>query len=296
MTRAGAELFEPSFELRAPRGEWEPVLFSSPHSGRDYPEHFVEQSRLDAMTLRRSEDMYVDELFAHVVDMGAPLLAARFPRAYLDVNREPYELDPRLFDGKLPSFANTRSPRVAAGLGTIPRLVGDALEIYRRALPVEAGMDRIETLYKPFHQTLRRTLEKIWRHHGVALLVDCHSMPSAALDRHGIARADFVLGDRFGSSAAPSLSDLIESHLSGRGFRVVRNRPYAGGYITEYYGTPDTGCHAIQIEINRGLYLDERRLEKLDHFSVVQAEITLLSENLIGFMRNATGDSSLAAE
>jgi N-formylglutamate amidohydrolase len=157
-------------------------------------------------------------------------------------------------------------------------------------------MERIEALYKPFHQTLRRTLEKIRRHHGSALLIDCHSMPSAALERNGSARADFVLGDRFGTSAASALTDLIEDHLSGRGFRVVRNRPYAGGFITEHYGTPETGCHAIQIEINRGLYLDERRLEKLDHFSVVQAEITLLSESLIGFMRAATGNFSLAAE
>ena len=296
MTNAGADFFEPSFELLTPAGEWGPVLFSSPHSGRDYPESFVEQSPLDAMALRRSEDMFVDELYGDVVGLGAPLLLARFPRAYLDVNREPYELDPRLFDGRLPPFANTRSLRVAAGLGTIPRLVGDALEIYRRALPVEDGMERIEALYKPFHQTLRRTLEKIRRYHGSALLIDCHSMPSAALERNGSARADFVLGDRFGTSAASALTDLIEDHLSGRGFRVVRNRPYAGGFITEHYGTPETGCHAIQIEINRGLYLDERRLEKLDHFSVVQAEITLLSENLIGFMRSATGNFSLAAE
>ena len=136
----------------------------------------------------------------------------------------------------------------------------------------------------------------IRRYHGSALLVDCHSMPSAAIDRNGAARADFVLGDRFGTSAASALTDLIEDHLSGRGFRVVRNRPYAGGFITEHYGTPDSGCHAIQIEINRGLYLDERRLEKLENFGVVQSEITLLSENLIEFMRSGRENFNLAAE
>src|ERR1700727_2853784 len=191
-----------------------PLVFSSPYSGSIYPQRFLAASRLDPLTLRRSEDAFVDELFLPGVDLGAPLLRALFPRASLDVNREPYELDPQIFDGRLPDFANTRSLRVAVGLGTIPRVVGDAQPIYRRPIPVADGLRRIETLYRPYHAQLKTQIERARGWFGVSVLLDCHSMPSNAGDVSGL---DIVLGDRYGASAAPNVVDILESSLKGAG-------------------------------------------------------------------------------
>ncbi len=209
----------------------------------------------------------MDRLFAPVVDLGAPLMRAHFPRAYLDLNREPYELDPRMFDGRLPPFANTRSMRVAGGLGTVPRVVADGQEIYRGRLPVEDAVERIEALYKPYHRTLRALIQRTARQFGYAILIDCHSMPSSSLGRDEGTKADIILGDRFGTSCAPLLTGLVEQHLRSRGFKVLRNKPYAGGFITEHYGEPGIGRHALQIEINRGLYMNETSLAVTDGFS-----------------------------
>ena len=238
-----------------------PLVFNSPHSGRSYPDAFLASSRLDAATLRRSEDTFVELLFDRVLEFGAPLMHAHFPRAFLDVNREPYELDPRMFEGRLPPFANTRSMRVAGGLGTIARIVGDALEIYARRLPVDEAISRIETFYKPYHRALRRLVTRSQRAFGLAILVDCHSMPSASLAQEPRPRADVVLGDRYGASCSPLVTERVERALREAGLVVTRNRPYAGGFITEHYGNPLIGAHAIQIEINRALYMDERSLE-----------------------------------
>ncbi len=191
-----------------------PLVFSSPHSGAVYPRTFLAAARLDAMTLRRSEDAYVDELFGGVVAHGAPLIRARFPRAYLDLNREPYELDPRMFDGRLPVFANTRSVRVAGGLGTIARVVGDSQEIYGEKLKVEEALARIDKLYKPYHRSLRLLLENAQqRSSALRFSIDCHSMPSVSsvplpdnVDRK--IKADFVLGDRYGTSCETALVDI----------------------------------------------------------------------------------------
>ena len=232
-----------------------------------YPPAFLAASRLDGLALRRSEDAHVDRLFAPVVDLGAPLMRAHFPRAFLDVNREPYELDPRMFDGRLPAFANTRSMRVAGGLGTIPRLVADGQEIYRGRLPVAAAVERIEALYKPYHRALRSLIQRTARQFGHAILIDCHSMPSSSLGRDEAARADIILGDRFGTACAPILIDAFEHHLRARGYRVLRNKPYAGGFITEHYGEPNVERHALQIEINRGLYMNEASLAITPGFS-----------------------------
>ena len=271
---------EPPFEVLEP-AEWRaPVVYNSPHSGSIYPAAFLAASRLDLETLRRSEDSFVDELFLGVVARGHPLMRAHFPRCYVDVNREPYELDPRMFDGRLPSFANTRSMRVAGGLGTVARVVGDSQEIYARRLSVDDALRRIDGLYKPYHRTLRRLLNGAHRAFGAAILVDCHSMPSTVGSREDRPRADIVLGDRYGTSCAVVLTDLIESTLRDFGYSVSRNKPYAGGFITEHYGNPGVGLHAVQIEINRALYMDERRYQPTPGFAPLARHLEALADEI----------------
>ena len=261
---------EPAFEIIEPVRLQVPLVFNSPHSGTVYPQRFLAASRLDAFALRRTEDTLADALFLHATTLGAPLMRARFPRSYLDVNREPYELDPRMFDGRLPGIANTRSIRVAGGLGTIPRLVGEGQEIYSRRLPVEEAMARIEGIYKPYHRALHGLLMRARRHFGMCILVDCHSMPSAGRVGDTAVEADFVIGDRYGTSCAPGIADTVCGELERLGYRVCRNKPYAGGFNTEHYGNPAGGTHAVQIEVNRALYLNERTLEPGSGFRQTQ--------------------------
>jgi N-formylglutamate amidohydrolase len=248
---------DPPFSVARPLEQTAPFVICSPHSGRNYTRAFLDQSRLDPLMLRRSEDYCVDELYAAAVDLGAPLLHAHFPRAYLDANREPYELDPDLFDDVLPDYANTQSVRVIGGLGTIARIVSDGEEIYKQPLQLADALARINTLYVPFHETLQALLDETRRKFGYAILLDCHSMPSAQLKSSGSARPEFVLGDRFGHSCDSKLTRFLRDVIGASGYDVQLNRPYAGGYITEHYGRPHRGVHAIQIEINRGLYMDE---------------------------------------
>jgi N-formylglutamate amidohydrolase len=262
--------FERAIETIEPARLAAPLIFSSPHSGSIYPERFLKASRLDPLMLRRSEDAYVDELFLPCVALGAPLLRALFPRAYLDVNREPYELDPQVFEGRLPDFANTRSLRVAVGLGTIPRVVGDSQPIYKQPLSIAEGLGRIEWLYRPYHEQLRVLVDRALQRFGRAVLIDCHSMPSNAADVAGL---DVVLGDRYGASAAPGLVEILETGLRAAGYRVRRNKPFAGGFITETFGAPSRGVDAVQIEIARSLYLDERRLVKTEAWSTVRGNL-----------------------
>lgn len=273
MRPAIADEFEPPFIIAEPARQAVPFVFNAPHAGAVYPASFLAGSRLDPLTLRRSEDAFVDDLFAPMVSLGAPLMAARFPRAYLDLNREPYELDPRMFEGRLPPFANTRSMRVAGGLGTIPRVVADGQEIYRGRLPVDEGLRRIEWLYKPYHRMLRQLVGRTVRSFGHAVLIDCHSMPSTSVNREDGAKADIVLGDRYGTSCAGVLTDLIDITLRSRGYSVVRNKPYAGGFITEHYGEPALGRHALQIEINRTIYMDERTLTRKPGFATLRQDL-----------------------
>ena len=289
------ELDQP-FEILEPEDLRGPVVFNSPHSGRIYPHTFLAASRLDLATLRRSEDSFVDDLVLGVVQRGHPLMRAHFPRCYVDVNREPYELDPRMFEGRLPSFANTRSMRVAGGLGTVARVVGDAQEIYGRQIPVDDAIRRIETLYKPYHRALRRLVTRIHRSFGTAVLIDCHSMPSNAGTRDERPRPDVVLGDRYGTSCAPILTDVIEQTLHERGYTVNRNKPYAGGFITEHYGNPAVGLHAIQLEFNRSLYMDERRYTKLAAFEFLAADLELIADRLAGIEVNELRPYRAAAE
>jgi N-formylglutamate deformylase len=271
---------EPPFEILEP-ADWQgPLIFNSPHSGSIYPPTFLAAARLELTQLRRSEDSFVDELFTGVVQRGFPLMRAHFPRCYIDVNREPYELDPRMFDGRLPSFANTRSMRVAGGLGTVARVVGDAQEIYDQRIPVDDALRRIEGLYKPYHRALRRLVTRVHRDFGAAILVDCHSMPSIAGSRDERPRADVVLGDRYGTSCVAVVTDAVEAALQDAGYSVSRNKPYAGGFITEHYGNPPAGLHAIQLEINRALYMDERKYEPIAAFSRLAADLEALAERL----------------
>jgi N-formylglutamate deformylase len=271
---------DPPFEIIEPEHWRGPVVFNSPHSGRVYPREFLVSTRLDLLTLRRSEDSFVDELAAGVVARGYPLMRAHFPRCYVDVNREPYELDPRMFDGRLPSFANTRSMRVAGGLGTVARVVGDAQEIYDQRISVDDALRRIETLYKPYHRALRRLFSRVHREFGAAILVDCHSMPSSTGPKDERPRADVVLGDRYGTSCVAPVAETVETTLRDLGYAVSRNKPYAGGFITEHYGNPAAGLHAIQLEINRGLYMDERRFERSSSFGRLASDLDLLADRL----------------
>ncbi|MGV8997194.1 MAG: N-formylglutamate amidohydrolase [Parvibaculaceae bacterium] len=258
-------LYDTPLSVQRPVQAKLPFVFSSPHSGRVYPASFVKSSNLDPVTLRRSEDCFVEEIFGGVVALGAPLIHAHFPRAYLDANREPYELDPAMFADPLPPHVNTRSLRVAGGLGTIARVVADATEIYREPMAYAEADRRIRLLYMPFHDALRDLLEETHKQFGGALLIDCHSMPSTGEpgdDDTGAVRPDIVLGDRYGTSCASEITQAAERILKRLGYNTTRNNPYAGGFNTEHYGRPARGLHALQIEINRGLYMDEARLQR----------------------------------
>src|SRR6516225_3871048 len=285
----------PPFEIVEP-AEWlAPIIFNSPHSGSLYPAEFLNASRIDLPTLRRSEDSFMDELIAELSMRGFPVVRVNFPRSYVDVNREPYELDPRMFSGRLPSFANTRSMRVAGGLGTIPRVVGDGQEIYRERLSVDEALSRIETLYKPYHRALRRLIARVHQNFGTAVVIDCHSMPSIGVSRDEPRRPDIVIGDRYGTSCASILPDMVEDTMTRLGYSVGRNKPYAGGFITEHYGNPASGLHAIQIELNRAIYMDERRREKSARFAQVAADFAALAEVLATISPGELGPFQAAA-
>jgi N-formylglutamate amidohydrolase len=248
----------------APGRQTLPLVLSSPHSGDRYPSAFLAASRLDPLMLRRSEDSFVDELFEAAPRAGAPLLRALFPRAYVDANREPYELDPLMFEDQLPDYANTRSPRVAAGLGTIPRIVANGADIYRKKLAFADALSRLREHYWPYHETLSGLVEATRSQFGYCLLIDCHSMPSTRKNgtRNVLPRVDIVLGDFHGSTCAGVMADTASRTLKALGYRVARNRPYAGGHVTRHYGRPAQGVHSLQIEINRGLYMDEWQIRR----------------------------------
>jgi N-formylglutamate deformylase len=284
------------FEVHEPVSQTIPFVYNSPHSGRIYPPEFIAQSRLEGIAIRRSEDHYVDELFGSAVALGAPLLAANFPRAYLDVNREPYELDPRMFDGLLPPYANVNSLRVAGGLGTIPRIVAENMEIYARRLPVQEGLDRVEAVYKPYHAALRRLIARTHVQFGFGVLIDCHSMPGNVRVAGSTARPDFIIGDRYGTSASAELSRAAIAILEEMGFAAIRNKPYAGGFITEHYGRPSRGLHALQIEVNRAIYVDELTLEKRDDFAAVADAVADFMQQMADYVEKFAGERALAAE
>lgn len=277
-----------------------PVVVSSPHSGRDYPDDFVAQSRLDRNALRRSEDSFVDELFGDAPGSGVPLVKALFPRAYCDPNREPYELDPAMFAEALPDYVNTRSPRVAGGLGTIARVVGIGQEIHSRKLTFAEAVTRIETCWRPYHAALSGLLAETLQQFGMAVLLDCHSMPSIGgwgdRDR-GRHRPDIVLGDRHGTACADLVIDTAERALQDAGLKVARNIPYAGGFNTQHYGRPTQGVHALQVEINRALYMDEERFLRSEGFVPLKSamrDLVLALGRMAGQEMSAGPDGELS--
>jgi N-formylglutamate amidohydrolase len=276
----GAAMLDRSFSVAAPPVQSVPLVFASPHSGREYPSQFVAASRLQPLVLRRSEDAFIDRIFAAAPAYGAPLLRAHFPRVYVDPNREPFELDPQMFDTPLPDYINSSSPRVAAGLGTIARVVANGEEVYRGKLSFEEVRQRIETHYFPYHAALQSLLDVTRKRFGCYLLVDCHSMPSVGgpMDADpGSRRLDIVLGDCHGTSCASVVTQLAERTLKGFGFTVRRNLPYAGGYTTRHYSRPREGLHTLQIEVNRALYMDEQAISPTSGLqSVINAVTSLI--------------------
>ncbi|MEX2650633.1 MAG: N-formylglutamate amidohydrolase [Alphaproteobacteria bacterium] len=266
----------PPFRLARPARPPTPLIVCSPHSGQHYPAAFRAGARLDLTALRRAEDAFVDELFADAPDLGAPLLAATHARSYLDVNREPYELDPAMFEDTLPGFVNVASPRVRSGFGTIPSQVAGAGAIYAGKLTFAEAEQRLARIYRPYHETLGGLIAEAKARYGFAVVLDCHSMPSSGIvlgDRRPGPLPDAVLGDRFGNSCEALIVEAAERSLRRAGYHVRRNDPYAGGFTTEFYGRPASGVHTLQIELNRALYMDETRHAKRDGFEPLRADM-----------------------
>ncbi len=289
-----AALYAEPLRIYRPFRQTVPFVFASPHSGCVYPQSLIAQSRLSPTALRRSEDAFVDELFCGAVALGAPMITARFPRAFVDVNRAPDEIDSQMFEGALSVPVDLPSARVAAGLGVIPRIVRDGADIYRGKLAPCEAEERLAGLYRPYHAALAQLVEDTRELFGTAVVIDCHSMPSAA------AAPDIVLGDRYGASAAPMLTRHADAAFQRRGFCVTRNTPYAGGHTTLLHGRRDHDVHALQIEINRTLYLDEERILRGPDFEGVHARLTAALADLVAIdlhvLRRARPNPRLAAE
>ena len=273
---------EPAFTVDLPHRERAGALvFATPHSGRCYPDALMAATDLDAHAIRGSEDAFVDRLIETAPGHGIPVIGARFARAYIDVNREPWELDPRMFAEELPSFARGRGARVSAGLGAIARIVREGQEIYARKLTFAEAAARVNAVHVPYHAALTDLIARANAVAGLAVLLDWHSMPREATGPSGSGpRPDIVLGDRFGASCSPAIARRVEREISALGYRVIRNTPYAGGYTTEHYGRPRDGVHALQIEISRALYLDERNLTPSGGFAALHRDVSRLAATL----------------
>ena len=271
-------------EVIWPKEQAAPVVLASPHSGTDYPPDFVASSPLGPLDLRRSEDSFVDELYLGAQALGVPLLRANFPRAFVDPNREPFELDQEMFEDELPPYVNVNSTRVAAGLGTIARVVSSGKEIYGAKLRFDEALRRIDTCYRPYHAALGDLIDRTRDRFGYCVLVDCHSMHSvgAPMDPDaGRGRADFILGDAFGTTCDGAIAATVERVLGDYGYTVARNKPFAGGYTTRHYGHPGEGVHALQIETNRALYMDEDAIGRLPALADVAKHMTSMVSALI---------------
>lgn len=262
-----------AYEVLHPEKQTSCVIFASPHSGRDYPWSFLRRTVLDEHTIRSSEDAFVDQLFKCAPEFGATFLKAGAPRAFVDLNRSAEELDPALIEGLRKTGHN---PRVAAGLGVIPRVVANGRAIYRGKITQTEAQRRIDQYWHPYHQMLQKLLDTAHQLHGQAVLVDCHSMPHEAMDgvaKSGMRRPDVVLGDRFGAAATAEVVDRLEAAFSAAGFVVTRNVPFAGAYITQAYGRPSRGQHAVQVEIDRSIYMTEKLIRPNGDFDAVQTAI-----------------------
>ena len=282
------------YEILSPLKQATSVVFASPHSGRNYLPSFLRSSVLDEFSIRTSEDAFVDDLFAAAVDFGAPLIKARVPRAYVDLNRSSDELDPALVEGVRRSAHN---PRITSGLGVIPRVVANGRAIYRGKLTLAEAQARIDTCWRPYHAALQAQLNATHRLFGEAILVDCHSMPHEAVDciaRAGAKRPDVVIGDRFGASADGGVVDRIEEAFLRAGLHVVRNAPFAGAYVAQHYGRPSRRQHAIQIEIDRSIYMNEQMIRPNANFRAVQRLLRQVAQDIAEIGRKR--EMPLAAE
>lgn len=256
-----------AFVLTRPARRMSSLIFASPHSGREYTDDFLAQVALDRRSIRSSEDAFVDRLFDMAPDLGAPLLVARAPRAFLDLNRAADELDPGVIEGiaRVP-----HNPRISSGLGVIPRVVAGGRSIYRGKLGLAEAEARITRFWHPYHQALAALVEETRAAFGQAVLIDCHSMPHEAIEAHtrpGQPRPEVVLGDRYGATAGREVMDRVEAAFAAAGLRVGRNAPFAGAYVAQAYGRPSRGVHVVQVEIDRALYMDEVRIEPLAGFA-----------------------------
>ncbi len=283
-----------SFVLSEPQVRSTPVIFASPHSGNAYPADFLEMSVQNPLQLRSSEDAFVDRLFSAAPDHGAPLLAAKLPRAFIDLNRGVNELDPAVIDGmgKAPN-----NPRVASGLGVIPRVVSNGRPIYNGKIPLAEAHRRISRYWRPYHDRLQLLVDQSRNRFGESILIDCHSMPREALENVPVIRGrrpDVVLGDRFGASASPEVTDYVAQVFADAGFNVARNMPFAGAYVVQTYGRPPRGQHAIQVEIDRSVYMDEDRIEPRDDFDQIHETISNVVKEVALF--GAARAQRLAAE
>ena len=287
---------EEGFVVSYPEGHISPFIFNSPHSGRFYTPHFLNQSRLSPLLLRRSEDALIDYLYQFAPDLGAPLMMATFPRAYLDLNREPYELDPKLIKDPLPDATNSRSVRVAAGLGTVARVVGTGLDIYRSTVSLHEALERIDFCYFPYHQKLSSLINAHRARFDDVVLIDCHSMPSLRPSGGRNRYADVIIGDRHQQSAIAEIVECLVRLFEAEGLSVGLNSPFAGGFITEHYGKPGVGVHAIQVELNRSLYMNEVTLEPHQGFSALQNSLASVFRRFVREFQRTDGLASLAAE
>jgi len=288
----------PDFEVLMPDVQLHPVVFNSPHSGAYYRPEFIAASRLKPLALRNSEDSFVDELFNFAPVLGCPLLKANFPRAYLDVNRAPWELDPKMFSDKLPDYAETKTLRVIGGLGTIARNVSETQKIYRKKLPFAEARIRVERYYFPYHQALNDLVSNTADQFGQSLLVDCHSMPSSAgaLSKSSRNSPDIILGDRHGAACKAEFVDRLAELFIDAGFNTARNKPYAGGYITQAHGCPADNRHAVQVEVNRGLYMNEKTICKSSGFTHLQQKLAEVFGLFLQTAQLVDKAPSLAAE
>ncbi len=286
------------FEIILPDEQIHPVVFNSPHSGTHYRDDFIAASRLKPLALQKSQDSFVDQLFGHMPNLGCPLLKANFPRAFLDVNRGPWELDPKMFADQLPSYVETKTLRVISGLGTIARNVSETEKIYRKKLLFADAKARIERYYFPYHQALQDLINTTRDQFGQTLLIDCHSMPSSAasLTRTRSKRPDIILGDRFGTACNSEFVDHLQALFDASGLTTTRNKPYAGGHITQTYGRPFEDVHVIQIEISRSLYMDEKAITKTGGFDVLQKTLTDILNTFLQTVPLIKEHRSLAAE
>ena len=283
-----------AYNIMHPQRRTTSVVFASPHSGRDYPRSFLRQTNLNERTIRSSEDAFVDQLFDSAPNFGAPLIMAGVPRAFVDLNRSADELDPALIEQVRKTGHN---PRIASGLGVIPRVVANGQAIYSGKISIAEAHRRIDDYWHPYHEALKGQLDQAFLMFGQSILIDCHSMPHEAMDsvaRSGLRRPEVVLGDRFGAAADEDIVDRIEVAFSKAGLVVARNTPFAGAYTAQQYGRPSRGRHAVQVELDRALYMNEQMIRPNGNF----ASFKQLLEGVIAEIAELGGalEQPLAAE